>query len=78
MKKIVTFKLLLACISLAYSLDNNNFVIREKQTRTEYENSICECVPFYLCNQNGTMNSNGEGVIDIRSGITETSDNPAS
>jgi hypothetical protein len=25
----------------------------------------CECVPFYLC-VNGTINTNGVGVIDIR------------
>lgn len=31
------------------------------------ERSECECVPFYLCN-NGTINSNGLGLIDIRMG----------
>jgi hypothetical protein len=25
----------------------------------------CTCVPYYLCN-NGSVNTNGEGVIDIR------------
>lgn len=25
----------------------------------------CTCVPYYLCN-NGTINTNGEGIIDIR------------
>ncbi|XP_019880759.1 phenoloxidase-activating factor 2-like isoform X2 [Aethina tumida] len=30
----------------------------------------CSCVPYYLCN-NGSINTNGEGVIDIR--ITEPS-----
>lgn len=25
----------------------------------------CSCVPYYLCN-NGSINTNGEGVIDIR------------
>lgn len=25
----------------------------------------CNCVPYYLCN-NGSVNTNGEGIIDIR------------
>lgn len=25
----------------------------------------CTCVPYYLCN-NGSVNTNGEGIIDIR------------
>lgn len=25
----------------------------------------CTCVPYYLCN-NGSINTNGEGIIDIR------------
>lgn len=25
----------------------------------------CVCVPYYLCN-NGSINTNGEGIIDIR------------
>lgn len=28
-------------------------------------NSGCNCVPYYLCN-NGSINTNGEGIIDIR------------
>lgn len=28
-------------------------------------NTPCECVPYYLCN-NGTVNENGEDIIDIR------------
>lgn len=28
-------------------------------------NATCTCVPYYLCN-NGTINTNGEGIIDIR------------
>ncbi|KAL1505941.1 hypothetical protein ABEB36_005386 [Hypothenemus hampei] len=26
----------------------------------------CECVPYYLCRDNKTINTNGEGIIDIR------------
>ncbi|GJQ81592.1 CLIPA10 [Trypoxylus dichotomus] len=26
----------------------------------------CQCVPYYLCHDNGTINTAGEGVIDIR------------
>ncbi|XP_017776722.1 PREDICTED: tryptase-2-like [Nicrophorus vespilloides] len=26
----------------------------------------CICVPYYLCNSNNTINTNGEGLIDIR------------
>ncbi|KAJ3667050.1 hypothetical protein Zmor_002459 [Zophobas morio] len=29
------------------------------------QNTDCECVPYYLCD-NGTINTNGENVIDIR------------
>lgn len=28
-------------------------------------NDDCVCVPYYLCN-NGTVNTNGENIIDIR------------
>ncbi|CAB0032321.1 unnamed protein product [Trichogramma brassicae] len=43
------------------------------QAQIDYENSICECVPYYQCNYNGSMNDNGEGIIDIRNGFPHVS-----
>lgn len=40
-------------------------VISEQQNN---EGQTCECVPYYMCNSNGTINTNGDGVIDIRMG----------
>ncbi|KAL7299625.1 hypothetical protein TKK_0007387 [Trichogramma kaykai] len=48
------------------------------QAQIDYENSICECVPYYQCNYNGSMNDNGEGIIDIRNGFVGTLDGPGS
>ncbi|XP_011505034.1 PREDICTED: serine protease 42-like [Ceratosolen solmsi marchali] len=50
----------------------------KRDTQTDYENSICECMPYYQCNYNGTTNEYGQGIIDIRSGIVDASDNPMS
>lgn len=27
---------------------------------------LCECVPYYLCNQNRTISQDGDGLVDIR------------
>lgn len=32
----------------------------------DLSNSSCECVPYYLCNDDNTLNTDGTGVIDIR------------
>jgi hypothetical protein len=50
----------------------------KRDVQADYENSICECVPYYQCNYNGTTNEYGLGIIDIRSGVVEASDNPMS
>lgn len=36
----------------------------EKTTSPRYKN--CICVPFYLCSANGTIMTDGAGVIDVR------------
>ncbi|XP_058802515.1 phenoloxidase-activating factor 2-like isoform X2 [Phymastichus coffea] len=46
----------------------------ERDAQTDYENSICECVPYYQCSAKGTANENGEGVIDIR--VATSEENP--
>ena len=35
----------------------------------------CECVPYYQC-QNNSILDNGIGLIDIRSAIPDSNDNP--
>ena len=84
MKKIYTALMLLsigATTASNHSLRNSNSGISFRnidQSKIDYENSICECVPYYQCNFNGTMNVNGEGIIDIRTGFVGTLDNPVS
>ncbi|KRT84702.1 Trypsin [Oryctes borbonicus] len=34
----------------------------------------CECVPYYLCNDNNTINIHGEGIIDLRENNNECED----
>lgn len=58
------------------SLKTEANIIFKRNTQTDYENSICECVPYYQCNYNGTTNEFGRNIIDIRSGLIETTDNP--
>lgn len=50
----------------------------EVDARVAYENSVCECVPYFQCNIDGLMNDDGEGIIDIRNGFVGTSENPQS
>ena len=55
----------------------NNARVRRQQNQVEWENSVCECVPYYQCNYNGTMNESGEGIIDIRVGFVGTEEKAA-
>ena len=33
---------------------------------------VCECVPYYQCNYNYTLNEDGADIIDIRAGFAGT------
>ncbi|XP_016845380.1 serine proteinase stubble isoform X2 [Nasonia vitripennis] len=90
MMKVIFAALLLVSISAAYEVsipedysELVRFVFgepRKVNTRAkrdiDYENSVCECVPYYQCNYQGSMNEDGEGIIDIRTGFVGTVDNP--
>lgn len=39
---------------------------------TDYENSVCECVPYFQCTAQGSANEDGEGIIDIRVGTNDS------
>lgn len=88
--KVIFAALLLVSISAAYDVsipDDYNELVRlifgepptvntRAKRDVDYENSVCECVPYYQCNVQGTMNEDGEGIIDIRTGFAGTVDNP--
>ena len=43
--------------------------------KKEIDVVCCECVPFYLC-VNGTIDTSGAGIIDIRSGVSNVKPDP--
>lgn len=34
-------------------------------------NDTCVCVEYFQCNYNGQVNEDGEGIIDIRTGVVD-------
>lgn len=34
-------------------------------------NDTCVCVEYFQCNYNGQINEDGEGIIDIRTGVVD-------
>lgn len=53
--------------------DVNRNKRQSQQSQLDWENEVCVCVPYDQCNPNGTLNTQGEGVIDIRVGVADES-----
>lgn len=54
-------------IPVTEEVTDENFVKGVMEVFPQAPSEKCECVPFYLCNDDNTINTDGTGVIDIRS-----------
>lgn len=61
------------CIFLFCIASNIGFLLRKRcqnsdggYTPDTQDFDDCVCVPFYLCDENNTVITSGEGIIDIR------------
>ncbi|XP_022920613.2 phenoloxidase-activating factor 2-like [Onthophagus taurus] len=49
-----------------YKVENKTYIYTTRPTQTVAPTSACECIPYYLCKENGTLNMDGEGLFTIR------------